>query len=186
MQENLLLVYLSLLVLILAVAGFFLFRQILRTRGKEKRISQLRKQIKDQSATAKEYYELASLYLDKKLYVQSTKLLQQALKFKEVEPENRALIYNAMGYAYFAQEQYDLAIRQYKEAVKLYPEYVIGLNNLANAYEQKKLIAQAIETYEEVIKYDPENKIANRQLEKLRKRFVKEPAAEETSKSKGS
>ncbi len=182
MQENLLLIYLSLLVLLLGVAGFFLFRQVLKTRRLDKRISDLQKQIKDQSATAKEYYELASLYLDKKLYVQATKLLQKALKFKNVEPTNKGLIYNAMGYAYFAQEQYDLAIRQYKEALKLYPDYVIGLNNLANSYEKKQLIAQAIETYEEVLKYDPENKIANRQLEKLRKRFVKKPTAEETSK----
>ena len=182
MQDNLLLTYLSLLVLILAVAGFFLFRQILKTRRKDSRMSKLQKQIKDKSATAKEYYELASLYLERKLYVQATKLLQQALKFKNVEPENKGLIYNAMGYAYFVQEQYDLAIRQYKEAIKLYPEYVIGLNNLANAYERKKLTAQAIETYEEALKYDPENKVANRQVEKLKKRFVKEPTEEETSK----
>jgi tetratricopeptide (TPR) repeat protein len=118
------------------------------------------------------------------LFVQATKLLQQALKFKDVEDENRALIYNAMGYAYFAQEQYDLAIRQYKEAIKLFPEYVIGLNNLANAYAQKKLLAQAIDTYEKALEYDPENPTAKRQLEKLQKRFVKEGAQEEeTSQS---
>ena len=45
-----------------------------------------------------------------------------------------------MGYAYFAQEQYDLAIRNYKEATKLYPEYVTALNNLANVYEKKQMI----------------------------------------------
>ena len=184
MQDNLLLLYLSLLVLILAGSAFFLFRQIFKTRNKESRISKLQKSVKNKEATAKDYYELASLYLDKKLYVQATKVLQQALKFKEVEPENRALIYNAMGYAYFMQEQSDLAIRQYKEAIKLYPEYVVALNNLANAYEQKKLIAQAIEMYEEALQYEPDNKTAKRQLEKLNKRFVKEPQVEEETSKK--
>lgn len=184
MQDNLPFLYLLMLVIILAIASFFLLRQILKTRKKENRITQLQKKLKNEEATAKDYYELGSLYLNKKLYVQSTRILQQALKFKDIEDENRALIYNAMGYAYFAQEQYDLAIRQYKEAIKLYPNYVIALNNLANSYRQKKLIAQAIETYEETLKYDPENKIANRQLEKLRKQFVKEPEQEEESSKK--
>ena len=65
-----------------------------------------------------------------------------------------------MGYAYFAQEQYDLAIRQYKEALKCNPEYVIALNNLGNAYERKQLTAQALETYEQALTYDPKNSTA--------------------------
>ena len=77
-----------------------------------------------------------------------------------------------MGYAYFAQEQYDIAIRKYKEALKLYPEYVVALNNLGNVYEKKQLIAQAVEVYDEAIKYEPENKIAKRRAESLKKRLV--------------
>lgn len=46
-------------------------------------------------------------------------------------------MYNALGFAYFSQEQYDIAIRNYKEAIKLYPEYTIALNNLGNVYEKK-------------------------------------------------
>ena len=184
MQDNLPFFYLLMLVIILAVASFFLFRQILKTRNKENRITQLQKKLKNEDATAKDYYELGSLYLNKKLYVQATRILQQALKFKDIEAENRALIYNAMGYAYFAQEQYDLAIRQYKEAIKLYPDYVIALNNLANSYQQKKLTAQAIDTYEASLQYDPENQVAKRQLEKLKKRFVKTPDQEEETSKK--
>jgi tetratricopeptide (TPR) repeat protein len=80
------------------------------------------------------------------------------------------LIYNALGYAYFVQEQYDLAIRQYKEAIKLSPGYVVALNNLANTYERKQLTNPALETYEEVLKYEPENSTAKRRAESLRKR----------------
>ena len=77
-----------------------------------------------------------------------------------------------MGYAYFAQEQYDIAIRQYKEALKLYPEYVIALNNLGNVYEKKQMIVKAVEIYREVLEYDPENKTAKTRVNSLEKRLV--------------
>ena len=62
---------------------------------------------------------MGSILLSKKLYSQSTSLLQKALKRAQKEGEEEvAPIYNALGYAYFAQEQYDLAIKQYKEALR--------------------------------------------------------------------
>jgi tetratricopeptide (TPR) repeat protein len=116
---------------------------------------------------------LGSIYLDKKLFVQSISLFQKALKAEtEVEPENQALIHNALGYAYFAQEQYDIAIREYKEALKLYPDYAIALNNLGNVYEKKQLTAQALEVYERVLAIEPDNSTAKRRAQSLRKRFV--------------
>lgn len=165
--------YLSILVLLLGGLGVLLFRQILKTRRVETTFGKLQKKLQAETGTAKEYYELGSLYLDKKLYVQATQLLKKALKKEdELEPENQALIYNALGYSYFAQEQYDLAIRQYKEAIKQIPDYVTALNNLANIYEKKQLTAKALETYEAALKADPENKTAKKRAESLRKRFV--------------
>ncbi|MFW6357870.1 MAG: tetratricopeptide repeat protein [Chroococcales cyanobacterium] len=173
MNDNLPLLYLSFLLVLLASASVFILRQVFKTRGSEKKLSQLQKKLQKEKGTAFDYYELGSIYLDKKLFAQAIKVFDRALKAeKEVAPENQALIYNALGYAYFAKEQYDLAIRQYKEALKLYPEYVIALNNLANVYERKQLTAQALETYEEALKYEPENSVAKRRAESLRKRLV--------------
>ncbi len=174
MNENLPLIYLSLLILLLGGSAIFIFQQVWKTRRTETRIAKLQEKLK-KKGTAKDYYELASLYLDKKLFVQATALLQKALKIaakQEVESENQALIYNGMGYAYFAQKQYDLAIRQYKEALTLNPEYVIGLNNLGNAYEKKQLVAQALETYQETLKYDPNNATAKKRVALLNKRLA--------------
>ncbi|BAW96958.1 TPR domain containing protein [[Synechococcus] sp. NIES-970] len=172
-QEFLPVFYLSILVALLGGLAFFLFRQVLKTRRVENTFSNLQAQLKDGKGTAKEYYELGSLYLDKKLYVQAAQLLQKALKVDdELEPENQALIYNALGYAYFAQEQYDLAIRQYKAALKELPDYVTALNNLANIYEKKQMTAKALETYELALQAEPENKTAKKRAESLRKRFV--------------
>ncbi|MEM9273540.1 MAG: tetratricopeptide repeat protein, partial [Cyanobacteria bacterium P01_F01_bin.143] len=172
MDDNLPLVYISTLLAILLVAVFFVGKEVIKIRLSENKFGKLQKKLKEQKGTAKEYYELGSLYLDKKLFVQSLTLFQKALKDKEIETENKALVYNAIGYAYFAQEQYDIAIRQYKEALKIYPEYVIALNNLANVYEKKQMIVKAVETYEKAFKYEPDNKIAKRRLESLKKRLV--------------
>lgn len=165
--------YLAILVGLLGFVGIFLFRQVIKTRRVESTFGKLQKKLTQEPGTAKEYYELGSLYLDKKLHVQAAQLLKKALKAEEeLEPENKALAYNALGYAYFAQEQYDLAIRQYKEALKAVPDYPTALNNLANVYEKKQMTAKALATYEESLKADPTNKIAKKRAESLRKRFV--------------
>lgn len=172
MNDTLPIIYVSLLLVLLASASWAIFRQILKTRRIENSLSRLEKKLKQEKGTPQEYYELGGIYLDKKLYAQAATLFQKGLKSGEIEDDNAALLYNGLGYAYFAQEQYDLAIRNYKEALKHNPAYVMGLNNLGYAYERKKLTAQALETYEEALKYEPGNLTAKRKAESLRKRFI--------------
>ena len=173
MNDNLPIAYISALLAILVFAAIYILREVIKTRKQESTFSRLQSKLKKEKGTAEEYYELGSLYLDKKLFVQSISLLEKALKVdKKLPSENQALIHNAMGYAYFAQEQYDIAIRQYKEALKFYPKYVIALNNLGNVYEKKQMIVKAVETYTEALKYEPENKTANLRVKSLEKRLV--------------
>ncbi len=173
METGLPIVYLSLLVLLLGGASWFIFRQIIRTRRVEKTLSTLRSKLSQGKGSAQDHYELGSIYLDKKIYSQAITQFQQALKAKDLaEGENAALVYNALGYAYACQEQYDLAMRQYKEAVKQKPDYVRALNNLGFAYERKQMTAQALEAYESALKYEPGNPTAKKRAESLRKRFV--------------
>ncbi len=173
MDNNLAIVYLSIFVGLLTLAGVSVFRQILKTRRVESAITRLRDKLTKDQGTAQEYYELASIYSDKKLYSQAVKLFQKALKAaEEEEEENIGVIYNGLGFAYFAQEQYDIAIRQYKEALKSNPNYVTALNNLGHAYEQKNLTAPALQAYEQALLSEPTNKTAQRRAESLRKRLV--------------
>jgi tetratricopeptide (TPR) repeat protein len=170
MDSNLAVVYLGILVALLTFTVVSVFVQIFKTRKVESSLSRLRKKLSKDKGTTQEYYELGSIYLEKKVYSQAITLFQKALKTAEEEgEENIAPIYNGLGYAYFAQEQYDLAIRQYKEALKLKPDYVTCFNNLGHAYEKKKLSAQALEMYEEALKLDPKNATAKRRAESLRR-----------------
>lgn len=166
-------IYLGFLVVLLLAAGGFLFRQILITRKIETTLTKLQSKLSKEKGTAQEYYELGGILLEKKLYSQAIVQFQKALKSKDLKsPENIVPIYNALGYTYAAQEQYDLAIRHYKEALELKPDYVTALNNLAFTYEKKQMIPQAVETYDEALKHDPKNQTAKRRSESLRKRLI--------------
>ena len=166
-------IYLTVLVVLLSIAAWFLLRQILRTRRTEGTLAKLQAKLTKGKGTAQEYYELGGILLDKKLYSQAIAQFQKALKSKDLAgEENIALIYNALGFSYAAQEQFDLAIKQYKEALELQPEYPTALNNLGFAYEKKQLTAPALEAYEQALKIDPKNATAKRRMESLRKRLV--------------
>lgn len=172
MENTLPLVYLFVLLGLLGSAGVAVIRQVLKTRKVETSLSRLERKLTKERGTVQEYYELGSIYSDKKLFVQAISLFQKALKGLDAEEENLAPVHNALGFAYSAQEQYDIAIREYKAALKENPAYVTALNNLGHVYERKKLTAQALETYEEALKYEPNNAIAKRRAESLRKRLV--------------
>ncbi|NCJ07731.1 tetratricopeptide repeat protein [Synechococcales cyanobacterium C] len=166
-------VYLLLLLLLLSGVSWFIVVQVLRTRKIESTLSRLQKKLSREKGTAQEHFELGSIYLTKNLAVQAIKQFQQALKAAEGEPEeNLAPIYNALGYAYFTQEQYDLAIRNYKESLKVQPNYVTALNNLGHSYERKSLTNQALEAYEQVLTLEANNPTAKRRATSLRKRVV--------------
>jgi tetratricopeptide (TPR) repeat protein len=171
-DRDLLTVYLAAFLLLLSVAAFFIFRQILKTRKIEGALTKLERKLRTERGTVLEYYELGSIYLDKKMFTQANTVLKKALKAEDPGSVSMAPVYNALGYAYFGQEQYDMAIRQYKEAIKIAPEYVMAMNNLGHAYEQKKLMTQAIEIYDRVLEIDAKNDTAKRQSEKLRRRLV--------------
>lgn len=172
MENTLPIIYLLVLLVLLAGAAGLVVRQVLKTRKVETALSRLERKLSNDRGTVQEYYELGSIYSDKKLFAQAIVLFQKAFKGVDAEEENLAPVHNALGFAYFAQEQYDIAIREYKEALKLNPGYTTALNNLGHAYERKKLTVQALQTYEEALKYDPNNATAKRRAESLRKRLV--------------
>ncbi len=173
MDNSLAIVYLSILLALLFGASFAILRQVFKTRRIETALSRLQKKLTKEKGTAQEYYELGGIYLDKKLYTQALDMFQKAIKAAEQEGEkNIALIYNGLGYAHFAQEQYDLAIRNYKEALKQKPNYITALNNLAHAYERKNLTTQALQTYEQVLGVEPNNITAKRRSQKLQRQVV--------------
>jgi tetratricopeptide (TPR) repeat protein len=172
MKENSPIVYIAVLVVILLAAGVSVLKEVIKTRKLESALSRLQGKLQDATGTAAEHYELGSVYLDKKLFAQAIPQFQKAIKLRELEGADIAAVYNALGYTYFAQEQYDLAVRHYKDALKNYPDYVVALNNLGHVYEKKSLTTKAIEVYDKALELEPKNETAKRRSESLKKRVA--------------
>ncbi len=161
-------IYLSILSLILSIVGWFVFREVLRVRQQEKTITRLQSKLKQGTGSAWEHFELGSVYLQKKLYQLA---VQQFKKSLEAGDENKPVVHNALGFTHFSTGQYDLAIQNYKEAIKMDPAYLTAWNNLGHAYEMKKQIELSVEAYKEVLTLSPDNQIARRRLDSLEKRL---------------
>ncbi len=173
MELDLPLIYLSALIILLGGASFLVVRQVIKTRNSEVKLVELQSKFSKGQGTSYDHYQLGSILLGKKLFSQASKEFQKALKANDLqEGEPKALVCNALGYAYAAQEQYDLAIRHYKEALKQKQGYVTALNNLGFAYEGKQLTIQALQAYEQALEIEPKNSIASKRAESMRKRIV--------------
>ena len=73
-----------------------------------------------------------------------------------------ALAYNDRGFAYAAQGDYDQAIADYTEAIKLKPKDASAYNNRGYAYDQQGDYDQAIKDYDQAIELKPKDAAAYR------------------------
>jgi len=75
------------------------------------------------------------------------------------EPNNADAFYSR-GRAYYDKKDYDRAIQDYTEALRLNPTHVFAFNNRGNAYLDKKQSDLAIADYDRAIAYDSNYSIA--------------------------
>lgn len=81
-------------------------------------------------------------------------------------------VYNALGVSYIRDDKIDKGIAQFETAVKLQPGYVTAWNNLGDAYEKKKDLESALKAFEEVLLFDPNNKVARPRRDALKDRVT--------------
>ena len=168
--------YLVGLVGLLGGASFFVGRQILRVRRDEQALARLGGGGRDGGGSPQDaagLYELASVQLRKRLYVQAADTLRQALKLADSErvpAEARALIENAMGFSLAAQGKYTPATRHYRSALRAKADYPVALNNLAFALEKQAKPDEARTLYEQVLSLEADNRTARKRLALLERR----------------
>ena len=163
--------YLIILFIVLIIISIFVFRQFLRTRREELNLVKFEQKGLNSLSKASELYEFGSIQIKKRLYSEATKTFLKAVEFYENEPkEAKAIIENALGFSYAAQNEFKKAIKHYNLAIKSLPEYTVALNYLASAQQRLLEYALAYETYKKVLVIDPNNKTAIKKSKELEKR----------------
>ncbi|CAH8351901.1 unnamed protein product [Eruca vesicaria subsp. sativa] len=162
--------YLLLLLGLLGVGTFYVIRQVLVRRELDLSAKELQEQVRSGDASATELFELGAVMLRRKFYPAANKFLLQAIQKWDGEDQDLAQVYNALGVSYVREEKLDKGIAQFEMAVKLQPGYVTAWNNLGDAYEQKKELPLALKAFEEVLLFDPNNKVARPRRDALKDR----------------
>ena len=163
--------YLIILFIVLIIISIFVFRQFLRTRKEELNLVKFEQKGLNSLTKASELYEFGSVQIKKRLYTEATKTFLKAVKTYDNEPnEAKAIIENALGFSYAAQNEFKKAIKHYDSAIKLLPNYAVALNNLASAQQRLLEYDLAYATYKKVLVIDPNNKTAIKKSKELEKR----------------
>ena len=163
--------YLIILFIVLLIISIFVFRQFLRTRKEELNLVRFEQKGLNSLTKASELYEFGSIQIKKRLYKEATNTFLKAAEYYENEPnEAKAIIENALGFSYAAQNEFKKAIKHYNLAIKSLPEYTVALNNLGSAQQRLLEYELAYETYKKVLLIDPNNKTAIKKSKELEKR----------------
>ena len=129
--------YLIILFLVLIIISVFVFRQFLRTRNEELNLVKFEQKGLDSLTKASELYEFGSIQIKKRLYTEATKPFLKAVEYYENEPnEAKAIIENALGFSYAAQNEFKKAIKHYNLAIKSLPDYTVCLLYTSDAADE--------------------------------------------------
>ena len=163
--------YLIILFVVLIIISIFVFRQFLKTRKEELNLVKFEQKGLESLTKASELYEFGSIQIKKRLYAEATKTFLKAVENYDTEPnEAKAIIDNALGFSYAAQNDFKKAIKCYNSAIKSLPKYPVALNNLASAQQRLLEYDLAYATYKKVLVIDPSNKTAIKKSKELEKR----------------
>ena len=169
------LLYLSALLALLAGGSYLVVRQVLVRRELETAAKALGERVRSGSASAEDLFEMGCVMLRKKIYSQAVRNLEGALAAWDGEPEEKAQVHNALGFAFFSQEKVGEALEQYRQAVGLQPGYVTAWNNLGDALESTKRYSEALEAYTQALAYAPSNETARDRAAFLKTRLARMP-----------
>lgn len=117
--------------------------------------------LRDDPSSAEALYGLGSVFLKKDKRAQAQQTFERAVKLSSSYPDTLPNAWNNLGLIAAQEGRMTEATQNFLQALRLNPESVVALENLANAYRQQKLWDQAQAAFERALAVNPESPEAN-------------------------
>jgi len=86
------------------------------------------------------------------------------LELMAEEQQDNAEVYYLIGCCHSGMQRYKKAIKAYKKAIRIKPDYPAALNNLGASYSALKRYSKAVKAYKQAILYDPGEEVYHASL----------------------
>ncbi len=116
---------------------------------------------KEDPGGAEPLYGLGSVYLEQKKSKEARECFQRAIQAEANYPGTWSNSWNNLGLLAAREGKTDEAIGYFQKALEKNPDYVVALQNLGNAYRQKKEWESARKALEHAVALRPEDAEAN-------------------------
>ncbi|MGC2197806.1 MAG: FG-GAP-like repeat-containing protein [Terriglobales bacterium] len=120
--------------------------------------------LRDDSSSAEAVYGLGSVYLKQHKRTEARDSFEQATKLKASYPETLPNAWNNLGLIATQDGRTEEAVGYFQEALRLSPDHLIALDNLANAYRQQKRWDEARNVLQRALAAHPQDPEANYSL----------------------
>jgi len=120
--------------------------------------------LKDDPKSAEAFYGLGSTYLQQQRANEARECFQRVLQLHASYPGTVPNAWNNLGILAAREGNPDLAIQHLQRALQIDPEHSIAMQNLGNAYRQKKDWPQAKRVLERAVALNPDDPEANYSL----------------------
>ncbi len=120
--------------------------------------------LRDDGSSAEALYGLGSVYLKQAKPAEARDNFERAVKARASFPETLPNAWNNLGLLETQQGRTDEAIPLFEQALKVSPNNLIALDNLASAYRQQKRWDEAHRVLDRALSVSPDNPEANYSL----------------------
>jgi tetratricopeptide (TPR) repeat protein/peroxiredoxin len=120
--------------------------------------------LQDSPSSADALYGLGSVYLQQKKSAQARESFERALQLPAGYPGTLPNAWNNLGILAAREGHIDEAIQNFQRSLKIDPDHLIALDNLANAYRQLKRWDDAKTVLQRALRVNPDDPEANYSL----------------------